>query len=530
MKKLLLFALLPATLGAQNNCDVSAISWLDCTTQTYQLTATPSTYSFYSWSPAANVSNPAAASTTTTIPGTYTVTVTTGTGPNLLVNPDFSGGNTGFSSGHTFTTSYAPCNYYVGPIWFGSFFPTLTDHTATADNFFMHIDGCNPATTIWEQTVPVTSNTDYLFDFWASRADVTQPIFQIEFIGDVTGSTIVNTVNGIPYSASTGWTWDNYGSGGCWNSGPNRNVTIKINNLETAGFGNDFGLDDMSFKLCCTSQAVVTTSNLGQELVVNGDFSAGNTGFSSGHTYVAAYAPCNYYVGPIWFGSFFPGLLDNTPTADNFFMHIDGCNPATVVWEETMSVNNFSLYNFEFWATKADVTQPLFEVHFIGDVSTTIFPVMPGSPYAGIWEWEKFDIGCWNSEKNNTVTIRVYNLETASFGNDFGMDDFSFRQCCDEDCCRPDNPGGRLAKPTGTAELVQLFPNPAADYTIIQLNSGITATQVEIMDATGRTVSSQPANSNTVRIETGHLPEGIYFVRVSYTGGVLKAVPLTIQH
>jgi Secretion system C-terminal sorting domain len=528
MKRLFPLLFLPLSMAAQNNCDVSASSWLDCTTGIYQLNATSSTSSFYSWSPAGNVSNPTIANPTTTIPGTYTVTTSTGIGPNLLTNPDFSLGNTGFSSGHTYTTSYAPCNYYVDAIWFGSFFPGLTDHTPTTDNFFMHIDGCSPATMIWEETVPVTSFTNYIFDFWASRAGVTQPIFEIEFIGDVTGSTIVSTQTGIPDAGI--WTWDNYGTG-CWDAGPNRNVTIRITNLETAGYGNDFGLDDMSFKVCCSSSAIVTTTNLGQELVTNGDFSAGNTGFNSGHTYTTSYAPCNYYVGSIWFGSFFPGLTDNTPTADNMFMHIDGCNPVTMVWEQTISVSNFTIYNFEFFASKADVTQPNFEVHFIGDVTTTIFPSMPGSPYTGTWEWEKFDIGCWDSEKNSTVKIQVYNLETAGYGNDFGMDDFSFRECCDRDrCCDGFYSDGRIASPTVSDLQVQLMPNPASDYTVIQLGKDVLATQVQIMDATGRLMRSEPATGNTIRLGTGDLPDGIYFIRVMHAGGMLKAVPLTIQH
>ncbi|MGL5890634.1 MAG: hypothetical protein ACRC3B_12150, partial [Bacteroidia bacterium] len=284
MKKLLLLTMFPAALGAQNsNCDVKASAWLDCETGVYTLTASPNTYANYFWSPAANVSNPNAATTTTTIPGTYTVTVNTAVGPNLMANPDFSLGNTGFSSGHTYTTSYAPCNYYVDSIWFGSYFPGLTDNTPTADNFFMHIDGCSSDTVIYEQTVAVTPNTDYTFDFFASRAGVTQPIFEIEFDGDVSAPVIVNTQTGIAYT--TTWTWDKYGSNGqCWNSGRNRNVTIRIRNLQTAGYGNDFGLDDVSFMKCCSSSATVTTVNMGPELVVNGDFSAGNTGFSSGHT------------------------------------------------------------------------------------------------------------------------------------------------------------------------------------------------------------------------------------------------------
>ncbi|MGL5890200.1 MAG: T9SS type A sorting domain-containing protein, partial [Bacteroidia bacterium] len=325
--------------------------------------------------------------------------------------------------------------------------------------------------------------------------------------------------------------WDKYGSNGqCWNSGRNRNVTIRIRNLQTAGYGNDFGLDDVSFMKCCSSSATVTTVNMGPELVVNGDFSAGNTGFNSGHTYTTWYSPCNYYVDSIWFGSYFPGLTDHTPTNDNYFMHIDGCSPVTYVWEQTFTVTSNTIYNFEFWASLADVAQPNFEIHFIGDVTSAIYGPMPGSPFMGTWDWEKFDIGCWNSDQNRTVTIRVYNLETAGYGNDFGLDDFSFRQCCEENCCKPDNGSGRIAKPATDVHAVQLMPNPANDNTMIQIPEGIEATQVQIMDVTGRMILEVPVNSDKVNINTGALNNGMYFVRVVHTTGMLKAVPLTIQH
>lgn len=529
MKKFLLLALLPASLGAQNTCDVKATSWRDCKTGIYQLMASPATYSDYEWLPAANVSNPSIPNPTTTIAGTYTVNVYNTSGPNLLANPDFSLGNTGFSGGHTYSSFYSPCNYYVNNTFFtlGGSFP---DHSPSADNMFMSIDGCNPVTTIWQQTIPVNSNTVYLFDFWASRADQVQPNFQIEFIGDITGSSILNTVAGIPYTGT--WTWDKYRSG-CWNSGPNRTVTIKINNLQTNGYGNDFGLDDMSFKTACCNSATVSTINMGQELVVNGDFSGGNIGFTSGHTYTSVYSQCNYYVNNTFFTLPSPATFpDHTAsTTDNMFMSVDGCNPATIVWQQTMPVAPNQVYKFEFWASKADVAQPKFQIVYIGNnTGTTTFPTQNGTPYTGTWQWEQFGIGCWNSQTNTSVTIRVINVETASMGNDFGMDDFSFRQCCSPKACCNSIPPTRLAGTPDDAVSVQLFPNPTSDMVTIQLSEDITATEVKVFDATGRQVIAQDVNGNSIRLETGHLPDGIYFVRVMHTGGMLKAMPLTIQH
>jgi gliding motility-associated-like protein len=213
----------------------------------------------YSWSPPAGLSdpsiaNPIASPVTTT---TYTVTGTT-VDSNLFVNPDFALGNYGFTSGQIYSASYSPCNFFVGPSFFtmSLYFP---DHTATSDNYFMSVDGCpSGPTTLWEQLVPsITMNTDYEFSFWASRADAVQPEFEIHAIGNVTGDITLATQAGIPYASV--WTWDQYGVP-VWNSGLNTSVTFKIVNLETNGYGNDFGLDDFSLRRICTDTDEVTVS------------------------------------------------------------------------------------------------------------------------------------------------------------------------------------------------------------------------------------------------------------------------------
>jgi gliding motility-associated-like protein len=216
-------------------------------------------YSSYSWAPATGLSNtaipdPFANPVVTT---TYTVTGTD-FDSNLVVNPDFSLGNYGFSSGHTYTALYSPCNYYVAPTFFSGY-PTLTDHTPTSDNYYMSLDGCTTAATkLWEETIPaITAGTDYVFNFWASRADVSQPVFEIHAIGNVTGDVTLATQPGVPYASV--WTWDQYGLP-VWNSGPNTSVTFRVINTNTDGYGNDFGLDDFSLRRICISSDSVTVS------------------------------------------------------------------------------------------------------------------------------------------------------------------------------------------------------------------------------------------------------------------------------
>ena len=182
-----------------------------------------------------------------------------------------------------------------------------------------------------------------------------------------------------------------------------------------------------------TTNYTVTASVLGPELVVNGDFSAGNVGFSNALNYTNTYSPCNCYVNNQFFTYPDPTLIDHTPTADGLYLSIDGCSPATVIWEETiMGLDPNTDYAFKFWASRADQVQPNFEIHLIGDVTGDVLAAtQPGVPYAGVWTWDEYGVSNWNSTTNTSVILRVIDIETNSFGNDFGVDDFSFRKTCE---------------------------------------------------------------------------------------------------
>jgi gliding motility-associated-like protein len=181
-----------------------------------------------------------------------------------------------------------------------------------------------------------------------------------------------------------------------------------------------------------TTTYTVTALMQGPELVVNGDFSAGNVGFTSNQNYSTTYSPCNYDVGPQFFTYPDPTLTDHTPTSDNMLMAIDGCPSPTIIWEETMLVIDPNTnYTFSFWASRADQVQPTFEIHLIGNVTgDVLISTTPGIPYTGIWTWDQYGVASWGSGSNTSVIVRVINLQTNSYGNDFAVDDFSFRKRC----------------------------------------------------------------------------------------------------
>ena len=244
---------------------------------TCQLTASPTTSSFpcatggnvtvnavngvapytYIWSP--NVSSTNNASNL--IPGTYSITVidagTGAAGPELVINGDFSAGNTGFNSSYSSCTQccntclWPDASYAVGnnPQWYHSVFYG-TDHTTGTGNMMIVNGAAVPNVSVWCQTINVTPNSNYVFSTWMAAMN-TISAAQLQF-----------EINGVPigniFSApQQTYLWDQFCT--TWNSGNNTTANICIINQSTVIYGNDFALDDISFKgltNCSTSVAV----------------------------------------------------------------------------------------------------------------------------------------------------------------------------------------------------------------------------------------------------------------------------------
>lgn len=234
-----------------------------CPNQTQLLTASGG--GSYLWSPSGETTS----SINITSPGVYCVTAT-GVGPNLLTNGAFSAGNTGFTSSFNYSPSYANCNYHVSPVFFSAFIP-MPDHSPSADNMFMAVDGCTTALPIlWSQTIPtILPSTDYTFSFWVATGTVNPPIFKISINGSFSNWTPLGL------STSAGVVWEQYSVN--WNSGLSTSATIVLEDLETNGFGNDFGLDDFSFGLKgCPTTTCYTVIPCCQDLKVDYTYSTSN--------------------------------------------------------------------------------------------------------------------------------------------------------------------------------------------------------------------------------------------------------------
>ena len=176
----------------------------------------------------------------------------TPTSANLIVNGDFSAGNTGFTSAYNYTvTNQNAGEYFIGPdpkAWYINF-DACKDHTSGTGNMML-INGANQANVnVWKQTVTVQPNTNYNFSAWVEGLYFKNPA-QLQF--SINGILIGNTFT----ASSTSCLWQQFATG--WNSGSNTSAVISIVNQNTAFSGNDFALDDIFFGKVTTERDSVT--------------------------------------------------------------------------------------------------------------------------------------------------------------------------------------------------------------------------------------------------------------------------------
>jgi gliding motility-associated-like protein len=240
-------------LCAQITQVVACNDTIVCESSPAQLSASGVTT--YVWTPSNSLScmycqNPVATPTVTT---TYTIGGVTPI--DIAINGNFSAGNTGFTSDYIYTSGSLQNEgkYGVGtnPNSYENSFCTTPDHTSGGGNY-MIVNGATVGNQIvWSQTLSVTPNTPYNFDCWAlSLYSFSSASLQLSVNGTNIGPLFAVT------PATNNWMFMT----ASWNSGANVTATLRIIDVNTAGFGNDFGLDDIAFWWPQTSQDSVTVS------------------------------------------------------------------------------------------------------------------------------------------------------------------------------------------------------------------------------------------------------------------------------
>lgn len=181
----------------------------------------------------------------------------------------------------------------------------------------------------------------------------------------------------------------------------------------------------------------VQVGTISSNLIVNGDFESGNTGFttdyvlgtggswgqlSSEGTYAISTSPNLVHTN-------FSNCQDHTPNPGTQMMIVNGSgSPNTDVWCQTVAVDPGTDYQFSTWASSAlndnNVAQLQFSIN--GSVLGSIF-----SPSNQGCTWNQF-YQVWNSGIQTSAQICIVNQNIGVSGNDFMIDDISFAPICYE--------------------------------------------------------------------------------------------------
>lgn len=212
---------------------------------------------------------------------------------------------------------------------------------------------------------------------------------------------------------------------------PGESVTLTASGATYYQWSPAMGLSTTEGPVVVASPTVTTTYTCsgyapGAESVTNGDFSQGNTGFTSAYEYnTNLWNEGTYYVdndASLHHENFFgQGHSDN----GNFMIVNGATSPNTNVWTEEITVQPNKYYAFSTWVcTLAGQANEVALLQFsINGIQ--IGEVFSAPPERYIWE-QFYEL--WFSGSATSATITILNQNTGGSGNDFGLDDISFRE------------------------------------------------------------------------------------------------------
>lgn len=252
-------------------------------------------------------------------------------------------------------------------------------------------------------------------------------------------------------------------------------------------------------------------------LVVNGDFQMGNTGFTSDHVYnpIELYLPGTYAIveSPTVVNSNFPPCDDHSPGIGNMMIINGSTTPNQNVWCQTISVTPNTDYVFGGWIGTI--------VPFsLAQLTVFVNGTQVGGPYSGNstpCSWTPFETP-FNSGAASTITICIRNQNTANLGNDFALDDLFLYGVCTE----TDQVTVSVVPITATALPVQVIP--CASGTLeINASGSSTGPNYNYLWTTGNGNIVSGANTLSPTVDAA----GAYTLTVTYSAAGLTCTATT---
>ncbi|MBQ7697297.1 MAG: hypothetical protein IJT35_01790 [Paludibacteraceae bacterium] len=455
------------------------------------------------------------------------LTAFTETGPNLAQNGSFEFGYTGFET--DYEAVYPQRFISDGPVYIpGGGHYSLVAYpqqingpwaTCRYDGYMMVVDGgWQPTQSVFASTVSVEPHTWYAFSVdVASVSNIqnvsTQPLLQFYINGETLGE--------LHRPETTQCDWKKIYQ--IWYSDEvSGEIQIILRNTQTASGGNDFAIDNLSFRelcraydeltikanfsaapdcqvhivpsqteLCGTGDVQLTTdieadyylwngygindptirepvatfdqegddtyevtirsyTEYGDNVIANGDFEQGNTGFYSDYKYIEPYEnlpPLGERINPGQYSVVSCPRQVNSPwarcTYDGQMMVVDGASSGknTDVFRTEVDVQTDTWYAFSCEVssisnspTIADVASLQFYIN--GETFTQIHhpdtAIIQGNHgyYYTTCRWKKI-YQLWYSGSNTHIAISLQNYNQASGSNDFAVDNLRFMPLCE---------------------------------------------------------------------------------------------------
>ncbi len=253
--------------------------------------------------------------------------------------------------------------------------------------------------------------------------------------------------------------------------------------------------------------------DMGNNLIVNGDFEGGNYGFTSDYTY----SPTNlvpegtYAVlpNPQAAHAGFAPCSDHTSGGGNM-MAVNGAGvPNQNVWCQTVAVQPNTQYVFSAWVTSLHPSSPARLQFSIN--GNTIGPIFVAPNQTCVWL--NF-YTTWNSGSNTSATICIVNQNTVLGGNDFALDDIVFSPVCS-------------VSDTVQVHIVQLQAVAAPAFSVIPCE-GSRLTLSGVGSSSGQNISYrwETTNGNIVSGENTLHPvvdaAGSYMLVVTFNNGAVE--------
>ena len=209
-------------------------------------------------------------------------------------------------------------------------------------------------------------------------------------------------------------------------------ILINANEVSTQVWGGDEGftlVNDSTIKVSPTVDSYYFIGDkggkaIGENLIVNGDFENGNTGFTTEYQ-----EKCTPTQGP---GKFcinnnpknvhggFSACGDHTSGTGNMYIANGAPLAGQKVWCQTVATETNKEYEFSSWvASVVGQNPPNFEFRVNG-VSIGALTANVGS-----CQWDQY-AAIWESGSTTSVEICLTNENTVGAGNDFAVDDISF--------------------------------------------------------------------------------------------------------